>query len=448
MNILVETQPNCRASIRVEIAPADVARERERVTDSYARQAKLPGFRPGKAPKAVVAQRFADGIKQELEEALVRRGYQEALKRDDVDVLNVTGVREQSLHADDSYTFTLDVSTAPRFELPEYKGIPVKLPRIEVTDADIDHDLLHLREHHKSFNDVERGAAIGDFIVVHATGSIDGKPVEEVHPEAPAFLKKIDGNWLELTAEESFLPGFFAALQGIKKDESRDVNVTLGDDFPFEALRGQTVTMHVKCDAVKEPQIPALDEEFAKKINKDWTLEQLREEVRKGITRRREQSRENAKTNQVIAHLAEKLEFELPQDAVNREAQRRTNDIAMNAVRQGMAQEQVMEAQEQIVSMATQQARQNVKVGFILGEVAKKESITVGDEQIRRAVAQIAMQQRITPKKLVQQAQKTNMIERIREDLLLENAIEFLKTHAVVEDTEPEKDDCGHDHSH
>ena len=219
MNITLETQPNCRAVIRVDIPPDVVGQERERVIAAISRQARLPGFRPGKAPRAVVEKRYENEIKGELEEALVRRGYQEAAKRDDVDILSVLGVKEQSLHPDSSYSFALDVSTAPKFELPEYKGIPVKLPRIEVTDDDIDHELLHLREHHKTFLDVERGAQTGDFVVLHATGSVDGTPVAEAHPDAPAFLKKIDGNWFELTSDEKFLPGFFTALTGIKKDE-------------------------------------------------------------------------------------------------------------------------------------------------------------------------------------------------------------------------------------
>ncbi len=446
MNITLETQPNCRAVIRVDI-PADVVgQERERVVAAISRQARLPGFRPGKAPRAVVEKRYENEIKGELEEALVRRGYQEAAKRDDVDILSVLGVKEQALHPDSSYSFALDVSTAPKFELPEYKGIPVKLPRIEVTDADVNHELLHLREHHKTFLDVERGAQTGDFVVVHSTGSVEGKPVEESYPDAPAFLKKIDGNWFELTAEEKFLPGFFTALNGIKKDESRDVSILIPDDFPFEAVRGKTVVLAVRSEAVKEAQIPALDEEFAKKVNPDWTLEQLRDEVRKGITQRREQSRDGALSSQVIAHLAEKLEFELPQDVVKREAQRRTNDIAMNAMRQGMAQEAIMGAQDQIVSAATQQARQGVKVNFILSEIAKKETLPVRDEQIQRALAQIAVREKITAKKLMAEAQKTNLIERIRDDILLDNALEFLKSNAVIEETEPEKDDCGHDH--
>jgi len=448
MNITLETQPNCRAVIRVEIPPDVVKQERERVIASISRQARLPGFRPGKAPRAVVEKRYENEIKDELQEALVRRGYQEAAKRGDIDILGVLGVREQSLHADSSYSFALDVSTAPKFELPEYKGIPVKLPRIEVTDEDIDHELLHLREHHKTFLDVERGARTGDFVVLHATGSVDGTPVAEAHPDAPAFLKKIDGNWFELTSDEQFLPGFFAALSGVRKDESRDVSVIIPDDFPFEALRGKTVVMAVRIEAVKEAQIPELDDAFARKINSEWTVGQLREEVRKGITHRREQSRDSAKASQVIAHLAEKLEFELPQDVVNREAQRRTNDIAMNAMRQGMAQEAIMGAQDQIVSAATQQARQGVKVNFILGEIARKENLPVRDEQIQRALAQIAVREKISAKKLMAEAQKTNLIERIRDDILLDNAVEFLKANATVEETEPEKDDCGHDHGH
>ncbi len=448
MNITVETQPNCRASIHVDVSPAEVTTERVRVTGMYANQARLPGFRPGKAPRAVVEKRFENEIKGELEEALVRRGYAEAAKRDDVEILSVVSVKEQTTHADNSFSFKLEVSTVPKFELPEYKGIKVKLPRIEVTDTDIDHDLLHLRERYKTFNDVERGAQTGDFVVLHATGSEDGKLISEEHPDAPAFLKKIDGNWFELSAEEKFLPGFFAALQGISKDETREVSVTLPEEFSYEALKGKTITMQVKCDFVKEAKIPDLDDEFVKKINAAWTLEQLREEVRKGITQRREQSNDAAKSNQVITHLAEKLEFELPQEVVNREAQRRTNDIAMNAMRQGMAQEAVMQAQAEIVSAATQQARQSVKVNFILGEIAKKEKLVATEEQVRRGLAQIAMREKISPKKIMAEAKKNNLIERLSDDILLDNALQFLKQEAVVEETAPENEDCGHDHGH
>jgi trigger factor len=448
MNITVETQPNCRAVLRIEIPAADVKREREEVTNNYARYAKLPGFRPGKAPKAVVAKKYESEIRGELESSLVRSGYQEAAKNNEVEILSVLGVKDQSIHPDESFTFTMEVSTVPKFELPEYKGIAVKLPRVEVTDADIDHDLLHLRERSQTFTDVDTEAVMGDYVVLQATGSVDGQPVEEAHADAPAFLKKIDGNWFQLESEEKFLPGFFTALVGVKKDEARTVSVTLPEDFTFEPLKGKTIVFETKTNAVKRAVLPALDEDFAKKINPEWDLERLRNEVRAGITHRREQAREEAKTNQVITHLTDKLEFELPQEAVNREAQRRTNDIAANAMRQGMDEQAILQAQEQIVSAASQQARQNIKVSFILGEVAKKEGIRVTEEQIRMALAQISMRQKISPKKLMADAKKNNLIERLQDDLLLENALNFLKQHAEVEEVEAEKEDCGHDHSH
>jgi trigger factor len=448
MNITVESQPNCLAVLHVEIPSADVKRERETVTTNYARYAKLPGFRPGKAPKAVVAKKFEAEIKGELENALVRAAYQEAAKREDLEILNVQDVKDQKFTPDDAFTVVLEVSTAPKFELPDYKGIPVKLPRIEVTDADIDHEMTHLRERFQTFQDVEREAAMGDYVVLKATASVDGKPVEEAHPDAPAFLKKIDGNWFQLESEEKFLPGFFTALVGIKKDESREVKIDLPEDFPFEAMKGQAVTYQVEATAVKEALLPELNDEFAAKVQEGLTLETLRNELRVGIQNRREQANDTAKTNQVIAHLADKLEFELPQDAVNREAQRRTNDIAMNALRQGMNEDAILEAQPQIVSAATQQARQNVKVSFILEEVAKKEKLKVTEEQLRRALAQIAMRQKVTPKKLLADAKKNNLIERLQGDILMDNAVQFLKQSAQVEETDPVHDDCGHDHSH
>lgn len=448
MNITLETQPNCRAVFHIEIPAAEVKKERETVTDGYTRQAKLPGFRPGKAPKAVVAKKFQAQIQEELENTLVRRGYQEAAKKGEVDILNVLGVKNQSQHSDESYTFTLEVSTAPKFELPEYKGINVKLPRVEVGDEDVEHELLHLRERYQSYNDVERAAQTGDFVVLKGEGLVNDQPIGEAYPEAPAFLKKLDGNWFELQSEEKFLPGFFAGIVGASKDEERTINITLPEDFAFEPLRNQSIVYKVNIVAVKERVLPPLDEEFPKKFNAEWNLEQLRTEVTQMILQRREQSRDNAKTEQVIAHLADKLEFELPQEMVNQEAQRRTNDIARNAMNQGLNEEALKESEEQIVSAATQQARQNVKVSFILGEVVKKESLTVTEDQMRRALAQIAYQQRITPKKLINDARKNGLIDRLREDLLLQNAVQFLKDNAVVEETEPEKEDCGHDHSH
>lgn len=444
MNINVEHQPNCRAVAHIRVPGEEVAKQRNSITAYFARNARLPGFRPGKAPASAVQKKFATDIHEELEKQLISDGLRQAVKNEGLEVLNVLAVKDKIVHAtDQSFSFTVEMSLAPKFDLPEYKGIPVKLPRIEVTDADVEHDLLHLRERYASFADIERPAQNGDAVVLGFTGSLDGQPLEEVMPEAPDHLKKIEENWFLLDAEEDFLPGFYAGLQGIQKGDERTLNITLPEDFAFEPLRGKTIDLAVTCRGLKEKAVPALDAEFIEKIGGgEMTEESLRGEIKEAVRRRREQARETAKTNQVIAHIFEKVEFDLPQELVNREAQRRTNDMAQRALQNGMNNEDLIKHQDEIVGSATQQARQGVKVSFILEQVAAKEGITVSDQQLTYALANMASRQQKPVKKFMAEAQKSGLVDRMREDLVLENALQFIKDNAQVEETDPEPEHC------
>jgi trigger factor len=444
MNINVEHQPNCRAVAHVRVPADQVGKERDEIITYFASMVRLPGYRPGKTPKSIVAKRYENEVKDELEKKLISEGLRQAVKSEGLELLNVLAVNDKMYHdTDKSFSFTIEMSLAPKFELPEYKGIPVKLPRIEVTDADVDHDLLHLRENQATYEDVERAAANGDVVVLSITGSLDGQPLAEAMPEAPAHLKEMKENWFLLAEEDDFLPGFYAGLVGIAKDDERTLDITLADDFNFEALRGKTIALAAKCHGVKNKAVPELTEEFIKKIGgEEMTLETLRDEVRDAIRRRKEQARDAAKSNQVIAHLFEKVEFELPQEVVNREAQRRTNEIAMRAMQQGIGEEELMKQQDEILNSATNQARQNVKVSFILEQIAKKEALEVPGQKIAMALAQLAERQKVPAKKFMAEAQKSGLIDNVRGDLLLQEAMEFLKDNATVEETEPEAEKC------
>ncbi len=444
MNINVEHQPNCRAVAHVRVPADQVAKERDGILTYFASMVRLPGYRPGKTPKTIVAKRYEADVREELEKKLVSEGLRQAVKSEGLELLNVLAVNDKMYHdTDGSFSFTIEMSLAPKFELPEYTGIPVKLPRIEITEADVDHDLLHLRENQASYEDVERAAAHSDVVVLSVTGSLDGQPLAEAMPEAPAHLKEMKENWFLLAEEDDFLPGFYAGLIGIEKDQERTLNLSLADDFAFEALRGKTLALAVKCHGVKNKALPALDEAFIKKIGGDeMTLETLRNEVRDAVRRRREQARDTAKTNQVITHLFEKVEFELPQEVVNREAQRRTNEIATRAMQQGIGEEELMKQQDEILNSATNQARQNVKVSFILEQIAKKEALEVPGQKIAMALAQLAERQKMPAKKFMAEAQKSGLIDNVRGDLLMQEALEFLKAKAAVEETDPEPEKC------
>ena len=445
MNINVEHQPNCRAALHVEVTADTVKKQRAEITRHYASVARVPGYRPGKTPPAVIAQRYKDTIDSELQSQLINKGCREAIEKEDMVVLQVLSVKDTKLDKDGTFSFTADVLTSPKFELPEYKGIPVKLERIDVTDHDVEHEIYHLRERQQTFDDVDSAAVLGDAVVLNYTCSLDGQLLDETHPELPVHFRKIEGNWFLLAEEEDFLPGFYAGLLGIKAGESRTLTIAVAADFHNEVLQGKSLEFAIECLAVKQKKVPELDDAFAvAALGEGATVESLRKEVADSLRQRREQAREQARANQVLVFLHDNLDFELPQEVVEREAQRRTNDMAARAAKNGMEHEEIMKHQDEIVNAATQQARQNVKVSFILEEVAKKENIQVSDQQLSYALANWAARSKMPFKKFLGEAKKSGMVDRLRDDLLLENAVEFLKEHAVIEEVDPvaEKHDC------
>jgi trigger factor len=445
MNINVEHQPNCRAILHVEVPADAVKKERSKIIAYFTSIAKIPGYRPGKVPPAVITSRYKDAIDSELKQQLVNTSFREAIEKQKLNILQVIAVKDMKMGDDNIFNFTAEVSTSPKIELPDYKGIPVKLERVEVTEAHIEHEIYHLRERHQELVDVERAAELNDVVLLNYTSTVDGQPVAEAYPSLPAYFASSDGNMYLLSKTEDFIPGFYAALVGIKKDEQRTLTLPLPEDFHSEELKGKTLVIEAKCVGVKQRNIPELDEVFAAKVHSELTVETLRKEVESSIRQRLEQARDGAHGNQVLAFLHDKMEFEVPQEAVDREAQRRTNDMAMRAMRQGMDQDALMQHQDEIVNAATQQARQSVKVSFILEEVAKAEGITASDGEVSVVLAQMSSRSGKPMKKFIADARKDGTIDRVRDDITMKNTLELLKSLATIEEVEPadaEKHGC------
>lgn len=438
MNINVDHQPNCRVKLHIEVPADTVKKRRSEIISYFSRVAKIPGYRPGKIPAHIVSQRYQGEVDGELQNQLINEGCREAITRENLEVIQVVSVMDRKFNPDHTFTFTAEVDTAPKFELPEVKGIPVKLERVVVTDEDVEHELFHLREHHMRYEDKDAPAEIGDVVVLTYTVSMDGDPLAQTQPELPKYFHGVEENWFALDKEDDFIPGFYAELTGMTKGQKKEFTLALPADFHYEALQNKNIEFTSECLGVKEKRIPELNDEFIKKFGEEMTLERMKEEVSESLKRRREEARDAAHANQVIAFLHDKLDFELPQEAVDREAQRRTNDLAVRAARQGMSNEDIMKHQDEIVNNATQQARQSVKVSFILEQVAQKENIQATQAQVQNALAQLAARSGQPWKKFLADAKKKNLVERLMEDLRLQNALEFLKENAQIEEVDPE----------
>lgn len=206
MNIAVEKQPKCIAILNVEVPSADVAAKRESITSSYASQAKLPGFRPGKAPKAVIEKRFGKQISEELTESLFGAACDKALETENLKVLDFGFPDNINERPDGSIAFETRLILAPEFTLPNYKGIEIKAPSTAVTDEEINTQLESLRERLAEFEDVtDRAIQNDDIAVVDFTTTLDGVSLTEAIGEKGQYLAKRDNHWLPVK-EGSFLP--------------------------------------------------------------------------------------------------------------------------------------------------------------------------------------------------------------------------------------------------
>jgi len=192
MKVEIENQPHCVATLKIELPPDQVSKEWDAIASSFASQARIPGYRAGKAPRRVIEAKFRKDIQDELTKKLVSKSYHEAIAEKQLRVVFLTSLEEVEFGEDRSMRFRATVVTAPEFELPDYKSIPLQLPDTKVTDAEIDAAVERLREQSADFVDVpERGAALEDFVVINFEGTIDGKAIAEIVPGASKNLQGV-----------------------------------------------------------------------------------------------------------------------------------------------------------------------------------------------------------------------------------------------------------------
>ncbi len=270
MNIRLEKKENCIATLSIEVPAETVTKERNQVIKAFMSQAKIPGFRPGKAPKAVIEKRHGEDISAEVENRLFQSSIQEGLKQnEDIEVLNVKTPQNVTHAADGTFSFEADLILSPQFELPEYKGLEIEIPKVEVTEDIIDQNLEQLQQRFADYQDIEdRALEDGDLAVINFTGTVDGKPLDEVGGEQAKPLASNEGYWIRIE-DEAFFPGFTDELVGCKVDDEKEITVTLPEDFPIEALREKEAVFAVKVTGMKTEVLPELDDEFAGKIDPD-----------------------------------------------------------------------------------------------------------------------------------------------------------------------------------
>jgi trigger factor len=436
MKVEVEKQPGSVSKLQIQLLPEEVSKEWDAIANSFARFAKIPGYRPGKAPRAVIDKRFRKEIQDELTKKLVSKSYHDAVEQEQLRVASLTNIEDIQFGEDKSMRFRATVVTAPEFELPDYKNIPVQLPETKVSQEEVEAALERLRDQSADFVDVpERALQMGDFAVLDFEGSIENKPISEIAPQASKNLHGGKKFWLHL-APENFLPKFCEQLVGQKPGETQLVIINFPDDFAVKELAGKKADYAVTLREIKEKVLPPVDDTLAAKLVPGKTLMDLRQMIEHDIEHAKEHDAERAKEAQIVKYLHERLQFELPPALLQNETRRALAELVQRNRERGVTDEMLKEKEKELIDAAAGMAVHRLKTNFILHRIAEREEIQVTKEDLDLRVRQEAARYDISLEKMRKELQQKNALDDVAEQLLLGKTLDFLKANVSIELTQ------------
>jgi trigger factor len=432
MKVEVEKQPGSVSTLQIELPPEEVSKEWDAIANSFARFAKIPGYRPGKAPRAVIEKRFRKEIQDELTKKLVSKSYHEAIEQEQLRVASLANIEDVQLGEDKSMRFRATVVTAPEFELPEYKNIPVHLPETNVSESEVDVAIERLRDQSADFVDVPaRGLEMGDFAVIDFEGFSDGKPISEIAPQASKNLHGGKKFWLHLSSD-NFLPKFCEQMVGQKLSETRTVIVDFAVDFPVKALAGKQANYNVTVSEIKQRVLPALDDAFAAKLIPGKTLADLRQIIEHDLAHEKEHERGRAKEGQVVKYLHERIQFELPPALLKSETRRILADLVQRNRERGVPDEMLKDKEKELIETAAGLAAHRLKTNFILHRIAERENIQVSRDDINARLREEAARYNVPMEKMRKELQEHDGVDAFAEQILLGKTLDFLKVNVSV----------------
>jgi trigger factor len=430
VNITVENLAPCKKLLRVEVDAKSVDEIFDSITKDYQKQASLPGFRPGKAPRDMVAKKYEADIKDDAKRKLIGDNYRKALEEKKISVIGYPDIEEIQFGRGQNLQFAATIETAPEFQLPQYKGLSVKREAKSVTDEDVERALQLLAKQHVKFETVARELKMGDVAVVNYTGTCDGKPITETAPTAKGLTEQ-KNFWVDL-APNTFIAGFAEQLVSAKAGDKRTANVDFPADFVTKELAGKKGVFEVEIVEVKEKVLPPVDDELAKKYDAA-NLEKLREGVRRDLENELKYSQAKAIRGQIIDALLGAANFDLPETAVAHETRNVVYNIVQENSKRGVPRDLIEKQKEEIYTAATRSAKDRVKLAFLIQRIAESEGIKVSQEEVLRRVQSLAAAYQIPPDQFIKDLQKRNGVNELYDQIAHEKVLEFIEINAKIE---------------
>ncbi len=409
-----------KREISVEIPADEVARETELQVQRYQKSARLPGFRAGHVPASIIRQRFAEGIKSDVAEALIPKYFRREAEKQGLIPVSQPRVSDLRVHDGEPLRFKASFEVLPEIPVEGYKELRADKAEITVTDEEVEQALNGVREQHATYTTVEgRALAEGEF----AQASMDGRPKDG---DATAKPVHMDDVLIEIGGKNT-VPEFTQNLTGASAGEERTFDVVYPQDASDQRLAGKTFVYSVKVNGIKQKSLPELNDEFAKELGEFSSFDQVRKQIRENIRAEKRHAAEREAKDKLVNELVRRNDFEVPESLIDRQIDLRLERGLRALAAQGMKMEDMKKMDlPRLRAGQREQALQDVKSTLLLDRIADLEKIRVSDNELNREIESLAQQSKQTPEALRARLTQDGGLDRIRMRIRSEKTLDFL----------------------
>jgi trigger factor len=406
----------CKHSLEISIPVVDVESELGRVTADVQKRAKLPGFRPGKAPTNIIRKQFAGDIRQQVLESLIPRFLQKQFEAENLNVVGTPDIKDVHFHDGEPLSFKAEFEVVPEIELGDYRGIEVPYGDPAVTDEDVEKRIAEIREQKAQYVNVDpRPVEDGDHAVVglESLAGVEGEPV------------KSDEMVLEIGGADTF-PAFTENLRGVSPGEEREFDVTYPEDYGGKRLSGRTVRFHATLKGIRRKELPEVNDEFAQDLGDYRDTGELREAIRKSIFGQREHEAQQEAKTKIVDKLVDAHDFPVPEVFVERQVKNRMEQTLRSMAAEGVDPRSIKLDWKKVMETQRDKALREVKASMLLAKIAEREAIAATRDEVDREVERAARQQKEPLAALHMKFEKDGTLGRIASHIQTEKTLNFL----------------------
>lgn len=424
MNVTVERVEN-EATLKITAPAAEVNAGYKKAVKKIADQVNIPGFRKGKAPRAIIEMHYGkEAVKQEAFEIVANKAYSEALDQEKLIPVSDPKVEESVFEEGKDMELTIKVTLKPEPELGEYKGLHVDKKEVEITDEQVDAQIKDMMGRDAKMVVAEEGAVIekGDFAIIDFAGTVDGEPFSG--GEGKGYPLEVGSN--------SFIPGFEDQLVGLSKGDSTDVEVTFPEDYFVKDLAGKEAIFKVNIQDVKRKELPELNDEYVASKTDFKTVEELRANYKERMQKAAEANAKAEYEHELIDLAVANAKFSVPEIMIEDKISQMVEEMKMSLESRKMSLDMYMQYtgldMAKIRENQRQVAEENVKTDLVLDAIAKAEDIQVDMADVDAEIAAISAQHGASPEEVKKIIKGNGTM-----GLLLANILRRKAAHVVID---------------